>query len=189
MVDTSQYKVGIVLSVENKAVPGKKPLKICSIDIGNATDGGGGGEGPITVVTNATNVRDGSRIVVAPIGSCVIDENGEELMIKRTVVSGTSSEGMLCDARMLGWGSGSAGIAAQVPETCAPGSAPPTTRPGGGGGGGGGGEGGEAALAPAAPGLFEKKLTKEEKKALAKAKRDAKKEAKSKGGEEAADEE
>ena len=188
MVDTSQYKVGIVLSVENKAVPGKKPLKICSIDIGNATDGGGGGEGPITVVTNATNVRDGSRIVVAPIGSCVIDENGEELMIKRTVVSGTSSEGMLCDARMLGWGSGSAGIAAQVPETCAPGSAPPTTRPGGGGGGGGG-EGGEAALAPAAPGLFEKKLTKEEKKALAKAKRDAKKEAKSKGGEEAADEE
>ena len=171
MADTSQYKVGIVLSVENKTISGKKPLKICSINIGNDD-----GE-PITVVTNATNVRDGSRIVVAPIGSCVIDENGEELTIKKTVVSGTASEGMLCDARMLGWGSANAGIAAQVPELYAPGSCPPTTKPGAGGA-----EGGEV-VAPAAPGLFEKKLTKEEKKALAKAKRDAKKEAKMKGGE------
>ena len=175
MADTSQYKVGIVLSVENKTISGKKPLKICSINIGNDD-----GE-PITVVTNATNVRDGSRIVVAPIGSCVIDENGEELTIKKTVVSGTASEGMLCDARMLGWGSANAGIATQVPESYAPGSCPPTTKPGAGGGGGGA-EGGEV-VAPAAPGLFEKKLTKEEKKALAKAKRDAKKEAKMKGGE------
>lgn len=185
MADTSQYKVGVVLAVENKTVPGKKPLKVCSIDIGNSD------VDPITVVTNATNVRDGSRIVVAPIGSCVIDENGEEIIIKKTVVGGISSEGMLCDSRMLGWGSGSAGIAAQVPESYAPGSCPPTTRPGGGGGGGGvAAEGGEVA-GPAVPGLFEKKLTKEEKKALAKAKRDAKKEAKLKGGdgEEAKDEE
>ena len=184
MVDTSQYKVGVVLSVENKTVPGKKPLKVCSIDVGNNDSGGG----PITVVTNATNVRDGSRIVVAPIGSCVMDESGEEITIKKTVVGGTISEGMLCDARMLGWGSGNSGIAAQVPESFAPGSCPPTTRPSGGGGGGGVTTGEGEVVAPAAPGLFEKKLSKEEKKALAKAKRDAKKEAKMKGGEEAKDE-
>ncbi len=176
----SQYKVGVVLSVQNKTVPGKKPLKVCSIDVGNNDSDDNGGR-PITVVTNATNIRDGSRIVVAPIGSCVMDENGEEITIKKTVVGGTSSEGILCDARMLGWGSGSSGIAAQVPESYAPGSCPPTKRPGVSEGAGEGG-------APAAPGLFEKKLSKEEKKALAKAKRDAKKEAKMKGGEEAKDE-
>ena len=56
MPDTSQYKVGVVLSVETKAVSGKKPLKICSVDIGSDV--------PITVVTSASNVRDGSRCVL-----------------------------------------------------------------------------------------------------------------------------
>ena len=53
MADTSQYKVGIVLSVEDKGASGKKPLKVCSVNIG--------GDDPITVVTNASNVREGSR--------------------------------------------------------------------------------------------------------------------------------
>lgn len=55
MADTSQYKVGIVLSIENKSGGGKKPLKACSVNIG-------GGE-PITVATSASNVREGSRYV------------------------------------------------------------------------------------------------------------------------------
>ena len=55
MPDTSQYKVGVVLSVETKAVSGKKPLKICSVGVGS--------DAPITVVTSASNVRDGSRCV------------------------------------------------------------------------------------------------------------------------------
>ena len=85
------------------------------------------------------------------------------------------SEGMLCDARMLGWGSGSVGIAAQVPDSFEPGSAPPTSKPGA--------PKKEEASGPAAEvkGLFEKKLSKEEKKKLAeerKAARKAKKEAK-----------
>jgi len=53
MADTSKYKVGIVLSIEDKSISGKKPLKICSVNIGDNE--------PITVVTNASNVRDGSR--------------------------------------------------------------------------------------------------------------------------------
>ena len=54
MVDTSQYKVGIVLSIEDKSVGGKKPLKICSVNVGEESS-------PITVVTSASNVREGSR--------------------------------------------------------------------------------------------------------------------------------
>jgi tRNA-binding EMAP/Myf-like protein len=60
MPDTSQYKVGVVLSVESKAASGKKPLKVCSVNVG-------AGE-PITVVTSASNVRDGSRCVALACG-------------------------------------------------------------------------------------------------------------------------
>jgi predicted RNA-binding protein with EMAP domain len=55
MADTSQYKVGIVLSVETKK-SGGKPLKACSVDVGDQ-------DNPITVVTSASNVREGSRCV------------------------------------------------------------------------------------------------------------------------------
>lgn len=75
MVDTSQYKVGIVLSVETKSKSGGKPLKVCSVNIGSGD--------PIVVVTAATNVRDNSRLVVAPVGSTVINDEGEEQEIKR----------------------------------------------------------------------------------------------------------
>ena len=164
MVDTSQYKVGIVLSVENKTKSGGKPLKVCSVDIGTGD--------LIVVVTAATNVRDNSRLVVAPVGSTVINDEGEEQEIKKTAVGGIMSEGMFCDSRMLGWGSGSAGIAAQVPDSCDLGSAPPTTKPGA--------PKAESSTVPAAEvkGLYEKKLTKEEKKKLAEERRAARKAAK-----------
>lgn len=75
---------------------------------------------------------------------------------------------------MLGWGSGSEGVAAQVPSECEVGSAPPKTKPGAPG------KGSEESSVPAVEvqGLFEKKLTKEEKKKLAEEKRKAKKAAK-----------
>jgi tRNA-binding EMAP/Myf-like protein len=55
MVDVSQYKVGKVVEVTEKAPKGSKPLKVCRVDIGQADE--------ITVVTSATNVRVGSRSV------------------------------------------------------------------------------------------------------------------------------
>mmetsp|Transcript_23263 Transcript_23263/g.36377 ORF Transcript_23263/g.36377 Transcript_23263/m.36377 type:complete len:176 (-) Transcript_23263:130-657(-) len=167
MVDTSSYKVGIVLSIEDKSKSGGKPLKVCSVNIG--------GDEPICVVTNAPNVRLSSRLVVAPVGSTIINDEGEEMEIKKTAVGGVMSEGMFCDSRMLGWGSGSAGIAAQVPDSFEPGSAPPTSKPG-------------APPTSSSPGsaipavevkpLFEKKLTKEEKKKLAEERKAARKAAK-----------
>ena len=120
------------------------------------------------------NKHPSNRIVVAPIGSTIIDDEGEELTLKKTSVGGIPSEGMFCDAKMLGWGSGAVGIAAQVPDSYEPGMSPPQTKPGAPKTGGG-----EATIpAVEVKGLFEKKLTKEEKKKLAEEKRKARKAAK-----------
>ena len=51
-----------------------------------------------------------------------------ESLTKKTV-GGRPSEGVLCDAPMLGWTGGGAGAAALVPEACAPGDRPPEKRP------------------------------------------------------------
>mmetsp|Transcript_6874 Transcript_6874/g.13750 ORF Transcript_6874/g.13750 Transcript_6874/m.13750 type:complete len:192 (-) Transcript_6874:101-676(-) len=174
MADTSQYKVGKVLSVDTKSAKGGggKPLRACSVDIGDEGN-------PITVVTSASNVREGSRIVVAPIGSFIINDEGEEITVKKTTVGGVVSEGIFCDAKMLGWAGGAQGIAAQVPDSFELGSAPPPTKPGSPSGNtnGDGNNAGESA-AVEVKGLFEKKLTKEEKKKLAEEKRKARKAAK-----------
>lgn len=166
MLDSSQYKVGVVLSVET-AKSGGKPLKKCTVNIGT--------EDPIVVVTAATNVREASRLVVAPVGSTILNDEGEEQEIKKTAVGGVMSEGMFCDSKMLGWGSGSTGIAAQVPDSFAPGSAPPTSKPGATHT-----SSTEESAVPSVEvkGLYEKKLTKEEKKKLSEEKRMAKKAAK-----------
>ena len=88
------YLVGQVLSLE--ALSGK--LKKRQVDIGQ--------ENPLTIVTNAPNVRENSRVIVATVGSIV---NGEE--VKAVSVGGCKSHGMLCDAPMLGWAGGGAGTA------------------------------------------------------------------------------
>ena len=168
-----RYKVGIVLSIDAhvcKSPKGGKALRSCQVDIGD--------ENPITVVTAASNVREKSRIVVAPVGSSVIDEKGEEMEVKKMSVGGVMSEGIFCDSRMLGWKGGAEGVAVVVPDTFELGAAPPSEKPRPKCAGG---EAESADIGSAAPGLFEKKLTKEEKKKLAlerKAARKAKKEAK-----------
>jgi tRNA-binding EMAP/Myf-like protein len=116
------------------------------------------------------------RIVVAPVGSTVVDESGEDISIQKTSVGGVMSEGMLCDARMLGWVGGAEGIAAQIPDSYPLGSEPPATKPRT--------DNASSEVSPSdlpaveVKPLFEKKLTKEEKKKLADEKRKAKKAAK-----------
>ena len=158
MPDRSLYKVGVVKSIDELPKKGGKPLRACQVDVG--------GDDVICVVTNAANVRENSRIVVAPVGSSVTDSSGEEMEIKKTSVGGVMSEGMFCDSQMLGWKGGAVGVAAVVPETFAIGSAPPDEKPRPKGASGNDGDG----LPPAdLPGLFEKKvkLGKEEKKKAA----------------------
>lgn len=108
-----------------------------------------------------------------------MDESGEDLFIQKTSVGGVMSEGMLCDARMLGWVGGAEGIAAQIPDSFHLGNAPPASKPR---------TDNTSSDAPAdipaveVKPLFEKKLTKEEKKKLADEKRKAKKAAKEAAG-------
>lgn len=167
MADISEYKVGVVLSCEDVSKKGSKPMKVLKVDIGSGDEDG------IPVVTTAPNVRDGSRVVVAPAGSTVVSEEGEEIQLTKSTVGGHPSWGMICDSRMLGWLGGAAGVAVQVDESFPVGVAPPSSKPRP--------KQQQETEAPAGPvtdGLFERKLTKEEKKKLAAEKRAAKKAAK-----------
>jgi tRNA-binding EMAP/Myf-like protein len=175
MADISQYKVGIVLSVEECKSNNNKTLRSCLVNVGQ--------ENAVTIVTSASNVRPGSRVAVALAGTCIINEEGEEMIVKKTIIGGVSSDGMLCDSRMLGWSGGAAGVAAQMPDSIPIGQAPPSTKPRPNHGQQQQQDHQQAQDATAvdsavAPGLFEKKLTKEEKKKLAEEKRKAKKAAK-----------
>mmetsp|Transcript_11057 Transcript_11057/g.22901 ORF Transcript_11057/g.22901 Transcript_11057/m.22901 type:complete len:182 (+) Transcript_11057:83-628(+) len=161
----SDYKVGVVESLEESGGKGTKALKICKVNIGDAES--------IQVVTSAPNVRLESRLAVAPVGSTVLGSDGEGMAIIKSTVGGHTSEGMFCDSRMLGWEGGSVGIAAQMDKGLALGSPPPSKKPRPGG----------APKETELPGsnvegLFKKKLTKEEKKKLAEEKRKARKAAK-----------
>ena len=49
------------------------------------------------------------RVVVAPAGSSVLDDEGELQPVKKASVGGVVSEGMLCDSYMLGWKGGGRG--------------------------------------------------------------------------------
>ncbi len=57
------------------------------------------------------------------------DGSGGEVVVKKASVGGVVSEGMLCDAPMLGWTGGGAGTAALVPDSFALGATPPDKRP------------------------------------------------------------
>eukprot|EP00928_Gymnodinium_smaydae_P099015 TRINITY_DN9343_c0_g3_i1.p1 TRINITY_DN9343_c0_g3~~TRINITY_DN9343_c0_g3_i1.p1 ORF type:complete len:185 (-),score=49.68 TRINITY_DN9343_c0_g3_i1:101-655(-) len=112
------YLVGLVASAEK--VAGKDKLLQLQVDVGAAE--------PLAIVTNAPNVKEGSRVVVATVGSTVSDK-GEDIVVQKQAVGGCMSHGMICDGPMLGWTGGGAGAAALLPDTFGPGDRPPATRP------------------------------------------------------------
>lgn len=129
-----------------------------------------------------------ARLAVAPVGSTVLNPDGDDdddevVTVRKTSVGGVLSEGIFLDSVMLGWTGGAAGVAAQMPNSIPRGTAPPSRKPrpdddgkaatesaNAAADGGGGTDVGE--------GLFEKKLSKEEKKKLAEERRQARKAAK-----------
>jgi tRNA-binding EMAP/Myf-like protein len=137
-------------------------LKKCLLDVG--------GDEPLTVVTNASNVREGTRTCVALVGTEV-----EDVLVKKTSVGGVMSEGMLCDAKMLNWTSGAHGLCVQVPDSFKLGDPAPLSKPRL--------DGGVTPAAASAPVKSDKEL-KAEAKAAKKAEQAAKKEARraKKGG-------
>mmetsp|Transcript_36822 Transcript_36822/g.41986 ORF Transcript_36822/g.41986 Transcript_36822/m.41986 type:complete len:196 (+) Transcript_36822:137-724(+) len=128
-VDVSQYKVGLVLSLEDCGKPrAGKLLRACLVNVGSETSPAD--NYVVSIVTTAANVREGSRLAVALEGSTIINDEGEEVVIKKQSVGGVMSEGMFCDSRMLGWTGGSTGSIAQViPPDIPTGSAPPAQKP------------------------------------------------------------
>jgi phenylalanyl-tRNA synthetase beta chain len=149
MVDISEYKVGVVESIEELPKSGGKQLRLCNINVGDAE--------LVPVVTSAPNVRDKSRVVVALAGSSVINEEGEEMKLQKTSVGGKMSHGMLCDSRMLLWQGGATGVAVQMPPEFEIGSPPPTSKPRPKGTGD---DDTGSNDAPLTTGLFERKLSK-----------------------------
>lgn len=132
-------------------------LKVCSVRVGE--------EKEVQVVTNAVNVVEdkvGKRLVVALEGAEV-----GGIVVEPTRIHGTMSYGMFCDSKMLGWTGGSVGIAVVLGDDVEIGSSPPERRPGS--------RDKEEKKTPVEGGLFEKKLTKEEKKKAAKEARELRK--------------
>jgi tRNA-binding EMAP/Myf-like protein len=156
-IDVSQYKVGVIVSLQecSKSKNNSKSLRACQIDIGE--------DAHVTIVTSATNVREGSRVAVALAGSTVVLE-GEEITVSRTSIGGTMSDGMICDSKLLGWTGGAAGVAQVIPDECPLGLPPPKQKPRPQGTSI---EGSEPPSDTTVKGLYEKKLSKEEKKKLA----------------------
>jgi tRNA-binding EMAP/Myf-like protein len=110
------YNIVVGIVVEAAPVPNKDKLLALIVDIGDGNT--------LPIVTNAGNVVAGSRVVIAKVGATV-----NEVEVRKANVGGAISEGMLCDAPMLGWVGGGAGAAALVPESFAPGARPPQSRP------------------------------------------------------------
>ena len=111
------FVVGKVL--ECNPIPGRDKLKIVRVDIGDVV---------LTIVTNAPNIRDGTRTVVATVGT-EVDMDGETQTIKNTSVGGVVSEGMVCDSVMLSWAGGAAGLCVQLPDSYPLGSLAPASKP------------------------------------------------------------
>lgn len=111
--------VGLITTLA--PVAKKENLRALLVDVGAA-------EGPVSIVTSAPNVAVGARVVVALPGATVTIE-GEDVEVKTATVGGVKSAGMLCDAPMLKWVGGGAGLAALVPDSFAVGAAPPATKP------------------------------------------------------------
>lgn len=183
----SQFVVGKVLEITQ--IPNKDNLKVIRVDAG------GGGKGSeddennvVSIVTNAKNVSEiGLLIAIARVGATLKDGT----VIKKQLVGGEMSSGMVLDAPLLNWKSGSHGLAAILPsDETKPlwwkaGDKVPKSRPRSDGLAGNDDDtnGGGKKEEPVVDTMFARKLSKEEKKAALEAKRAARA-AKKAGGDE-----
>lgn len=69
-----------------------------------------GGDAPLRIVCGAPNVREGLKVVVAPVGVTLRSSQGEEMQIKKAKIRGEESEGMLCAEDEIGVGNSHEGI-------------------------------------------------------------------------------
>ena len=100
--------VGRVLTVE-ELTGLKKPIRYCTVDVGDANGDGA----PQEIVCGATNFAPGDLVVVILPGGVL--PGGFEIGARRTY--GHMSAGMICSARELGLGEDHTGIIVLPPDT------------------------------------------------------------------------
>ena len=88
-------RVGLVTAVNDH--PNADRLKVCNVDIG---------DGSLTVVCGAPNVREGMLSPIALPGTRFPDDR----VLEKGVIRGVASEGMLCSEAELELGTGTSGI-------------------------------------------------------------------------------
>ncbi len=93
--------------------PNADRLKLATVDVGTET---------LTVVCGAPNVDAGQKIVLARVGSQLVDPgSGREITLKSARIRGVVSEGMVCSEQELAIGSDHTGILV-LPEDAPTGS-------------------------------------------------------------------
>ncbi len=76
------------------------------------------GDGEITVVCGAPNLKVGDKIAFAPAGSCLKDpKTGKEEVLKEATIRGVTSAGMICSEKELGISENHEGIMVLPSET------------------------------------------------------------------------
>ena len=91
--------VGEILSCEKH--PNADRLKVTQVNLGDKI---------AQIVCGAPNVGKDQKVAVATVGSILYDNKGNDFKIKRTVIRGEESNGMICAEDELGIGSSHEGI-------------------------------------------------------------------------------
>jgi phenylalanyl-tRNA synthetase beta chain len=91
--------VGEVISCKNH--PNADRLKVTQVNLGDEI---------AQIVCGAPNVAKNQKVAVATVGSTLYDQKGNEFKIKKTVIRGEESNGMICAEDELGIGDSHEGI-------------------------------------------------------------------------------
>ncbi len=92
--------VGEVLTKEKH--PGVDKLNLTTVHIGN--------EKTLPIVCGAPNVDVGQKVIIAPVGTELLDSEGATFQIKKAKIRGEISEGMICGEDEVGLGNDTSGI-------------------------------------------------------------------------------
>ena len=92
--------VGEVLTKEKH--PGVDKLNLTTVHIGN--------EKTLPIVCGAPNVDVGQKVIIAPVGTELLDSEGATFQIKKAKIRGEVSEGMICGEDEVGLGNDTSGI-------------------------------------------------------------------------------
>jgi phenylalanyl-tRNA synthetase beta chain len=91
-----QFKIAEVIYIQNH--PNADKLKICKVN---------DGKNNLSIICGAPNVKKGMKVVLAPVGTKMLEE---DFIIQKSKIRGVESEGMLCSEKEIGFGINSDGI-------------------------------------------------------------------------------